>query len=117
MPRARLTPSRWPGPTTSRRWSAPRCTGTSTTTWAQLTGLLDLPLCTTLELVEPPLPGLPFRCADEVIGLALADSPEIREAQHTIAKARAAVAAGKLDYVPSIAAVGGYANQSAADYV
>jgi outer membrane protein TolC len=83
----------------------------------QLNGLLDLPLCTTLELVEPALPPSPFHCADEVIGLALAASPEIREAQHTIAKAHAAVVAGKLDYVPSIAAVGGYVNQSAADYI
>jgi outer membrane protein TolC len=83
----------------------------------QLNGLLELPLCTTLELVEPSLPTLAFHCAEEVIGLALAASPEIREAQHTIAKAQAAVAAGKLDYVPSIAAVGGYMNQSFADYI
>jgi outer membrane protein TolC len=83
----------------------------------QLNGLLELPLCTTLELAEPSLPTLAFHCADEVIGLALAASPEIHEAQHTIAKAQAAVAAGKLDYVPSIAAVGGYANQSFADYI
>ncbi len=79
----------------------------------QLNGLLDLPLCTTLELVEPPLPVLPYRCVDEVISLALATSPEIRKAQQTIAKAQAAVWAGKLDYVPSIAAFGGYLNQQA----
>ena len=83
----------------------------------QLNGLLDLPLCTTLELVEPVLPELPYHCADDVIGLALAASPEIREAQHTIAKVEAAVCAGKLDYVPSIAVVGGYMNQQAADYI
>jgi outer membrane protein TolC len=59
----------------------------------------------------------PFRCVDEVIGLALAASPEIRKAQQTIAKAQAAVAAGKLDYVPSIAAFGGYLNQTAASYI
>lgn len=53
----------------------------------QLNALLDLPLCTTLELVEPALPQPPFRCVDEVIGLALAASPEIRKAQQTIAKA------------------------------
>jgi outer membrane protein TolC len=83
----------------------------------QLNSLLDLPLCTPLELVEPPLPVPPFRCADEVIGLALAASPEIRKAQQTIAKADAAVVAGKLDYVPSIAAIGGYLNQTAMSYV
>jgi len=45
--------------------------------------------------------------------LALAASPEIRKAQQTIAKAQAAVFASKLDYVPSIAAFGGYLNQQA----
>ncbi|HEV3261154.1 MAG TPA: TolC family protein [Gemmataceae bacterium] len=83
----------------------------------QLNGLLGLPLGTTLELVEPPLPVLPFRGADDVIGLALAASPEIHEAQQTILKAQAAVAAGKLDYVPSIAMVGGYVNQTGASYM
>ncbi len=83
----------------------------------QMNGLLDLPLCTTLELVEPPLPAVPFRCADDGVGLALGNSPEIREAQETVAKAEAAVAAGKLEYVPSIALMGGYANQTAADYI
>ena len=83
----------------------------------QLNGLLDLPLCTTLELVEPALPVLPFHCADDVIGLALGDNPEIREAQQTILKAKAAVAAGKLDYMPSIAAMGGYVNQTGASYI
>jgi outer membrane protein len=83
----------------------------------QMNALLDLPPCTILELVEPPLPGLPYKCCEEVIGLALAASPEIREAQSTIAKAQAALCAGKLDYIPSIAVVGGYANQTAADYI
>jgi outer membrane protein TolC len=83
----------------------------------QLSGLLDLPLCTVFDLVEPPLPELPYRCADEVIALALEASPEIRQAQHTIAKAEAARAAGRLDYVPSIAIMGGYANQTAASYI
>jgi outer membrane protein TolC len=52
-----------------------------------------------------------------VISLALANSPEFRQAQQTIAKAQAAVAAGKLDYVPSIAVIGGYANQTLANYI
>jgi outer membrane protein TolC len=83
----------------------------------QLNGLLDLPLCTTLELVEPELPVVPYHCADDVIGLALSNSPEIREAHQTVLKAEAALAAGKLEYVPSIALVGGYANQTALSYV
>jgi outer membrane protein TolC len=83
----------------------------------QLAILLNLPACTQFDLVEPPLPLAPVRCADEAVGLALASSPEIREAEQTVAKARAAVSAAKLDYVPSIAVLGGYANQTAADYI
>jgi outer membrane protein TolC len=83
----------------------------------QLNGLLDLPLDTRLELVEPDLPVLPYQHAEEVIGLALANSPEILEAQATVCKAQAALCAGKLAYVPSIAVVGGYVNQTAQDYV
>jgi outer membrane protein TolC len=83
----------------------------------QLNALLDLPLCTTLELVTPEMPVLTYTCADEVMGLAVAASPEVREAQQTILKAEAALKAGKLEYVPSIALTGGYANQTAADYI
>jgi outer membrane protein TolC len=83
----------------------------------QLNGLLDLPLCTQLDLVEPPLPLVPFTCADEVVSLALASSPEIHEAQQTLGKADAALAAGKLEYVPSVAVVGGYVNQQVQSYV
>jgi outer membrane protein TolC len=78
----------------------------------QMNGLLDLPLCTVLELVEPALPLVPFQCADDVIGLALSNSPEIAEARHTIDKAQAALAAGKLDYMPSIGLTAGYVNQT-----
>jgi outer membrane protein TolC len=83
----------------------------------QLNALLCLPLCTPLDLVEPPLPVLPYHCADDVIGLALQASPEVHEAAENIHKAQAALAAGKLDYVPSIAAMGGYVNQTAQSYV
>ena len=69
----------------------------------QLAILLDVPTTTQFDLVEPPL--------------ALANSPDIREAEENIAKAQAAVRAAKLDYVPSIAIVGGYTNQTAADYI
>jgi outer membrane protein TolC len=83
----------------------------------QLAILLDLPTCTQFELVEPPFPVPPVKCGDEAVALALASSPEVREAEHTIAKAHAAVHAAKLDYVPSIALMGGYLNQTAANYI
>jgi outer membrane protein TolC len=83
----------------------------------QLAILLDVPTCTQFELIEPPMPVAPVRCADEAVGQALATSPEIHEAEQNIAKAQAAVRAAKLDYVPSIALVGGFINQTAADYI
>jgi outer membrane protein TolC len=83
----------------------------------QMNGLLDLPAGTVLELVEPPLPLLPYQSADEVVALALGASPEVHAAQLTILKADAAVTAGKLEYVPSIAVLGGYVNQQAASYI
>jgi outer membrane protein TolC len=83
----------------------------------QLANLLDLPPCTVLDLVEPAPPVLTFACCEDAINLAIAASPEVREAQATIDKARAAVAAGKLEYVPSIAVTGGYLNQTAQLYM
>jgi outer membrane protein TolC len=49
--------------------------------------------------------------------MALANNPDIREAEENVSKAEAATRAAKLDYVPSIALVGGYMNQTAADYI
>jgi outer membrane protein TolC len=83
----------------------------------QLNGLLNLPLCTVLELVEPALPVLPYHCADEVVGVVLASSPDIQEARETVRKAEAALAAGRLDFIPSIALMGGYVNQTVQSYV
>jgi outer membrane protein TolC len=84
---------------------------------AQLLNLLDLPACIKLELTPPDVPALPFACADEAIALAIATSPELREAHADLEKANAAVAAGRLEYVPSIALTGGYMNQTAQSYV
>jgi outer membrane protein TolC len=77
----------------------------------QLNALLDLPLCTQLEPVEPPLPTLSERCADELVPLALSSSPELREAEQNVLKAQAAVKAAKVDYLPNVNAVAGYAHQ------
>jgi outer membrane protein TolC len=83
----------------------------------QLAILLDMPTSTQFELTEPPVPPAPVQSAEEAVCLALANSPEIREAEQNIAKARAAVRAAKLDYVPSVAVIGGWTNQTAADYM
>jgi outer membrane protein TolC len=83
----------------------------------QLAILLDVPTCTQFDLVEPPPPVAPVHCADEVVSLALASSPDIREAEQTVNKARAAVAAAKIDYLPNVALVGGYANNNLVDVI
>src|SRR5262249_44828954 len=77
----------------------------------QLNALLDLPLCTQLEPVEPPLPTLTINCSDEIIGLALSSSPELREAEQNVFKAEAAVKAAKVDYLPSVNVLGTYNHQ------
>jgi outer membrane protein len=79
--------------------------------------LLDVPTCTVLELIEPPFPTPPVTCADDAIDRALAASPELREAAQNIAKAQAATHAAQLDFMPSIVAMGGFTNQTAASYI
>jgi outer membrane protein len=83
----------------------------------QLNILLDQPPLTALELIEPPLPGPPVASPDDAIRLALAASPDLREAAQNIAKAEAATCAARLDFVPSLAAMGGYTNQTGASYI
>jgi outer membrane protein TolC len=83
----------------------------------QMNLLLDLPLCTRLELVEPALPAVPVSCADEAVNLAIASSPDVREAELTVKKAQAGVCVAKVDYLPNVVITGGYANQTFADYI
>ncbi|HEX5272065.1 MAG TPA: TolC family protein [Gemmataceae bacterium] len=83
----------------------------------QMDLLLDLPTCTLLELVEPPVPVVTVRCADEAVQLALAASPDVREAELNVVRAQAGVKAAKVDYLPNVVIMGGYLNQTAADYI
>jgi outer membrane protein TolC len=83
----------------------------------QMNLLLDLPVCTRLDLVEPPLPVAPVTCADDAVGRAVANSPEVREAELTVKKAQAGVKVAKVDYLPNVVLMGGYANQTFADYI
>jgi outer membrane protein TolC len=82
-----------------------------------LVNLLDLPDCTTLELVDPVPCELPLRCAGDAVQFALANNPEIREAEAAIGKAEAALRVAKMDYLPDVNLIGGYANQTAASYI
>jgi outer membrane protein TolC len=82
-----------------------------------LDDLLDLPPCTVLELVDPVPPELSVRCEEDAARLALGHSPEVREAEQGIAKAEAALKVAKMAYIPDVNVIGGYANQTIANYV
>jgi outer membrane protein TolC len=83
----------------------------------QMDLLLDLPTCTRLELVEPPVPVVPVKCADEAVQLAVAASPDVREAELNVVRAQAGVCAAKVDWLPNVVVMGGYINQTGANYV
>ena len=76
----------------------------------QLNGLLGLPLCTGLELVDLPPLSPKITCADQAISLALANNPAILQADWTAAKAEAGVKVAKVDWLPDVALLGGYVN-------
>jgi outer membrane protein len=80
----------------------------------QLNDLLALPSGTVLELVDPVPPPPPVQSADQAAQLAVAASPEIREAEQTITKARAGLQVARMDYMPDVNVIGGYANNAVA---
>jgi outer membrane protein TolC len=81
----------------------------------QLTGslnqLIGWPEHTELELI-PPEPLVENISLEEVSNNSAAVNPDVVEAEQTLVKARAAVALSKLEYVPTVAAVSGYAFQN-----
>jgi hypothetical protein len=79
---------------------------------ASLNEMLGLPEGTTLELVapEPLVEDVSMTEAEEK---ATAANPEVIEAEQTAVKAHAGSTLTKLQYVPTVAITGGYANQTA----
>src|SRR5262249_27456753 len=75
--------------------------------------LLNLPPGTVLELVDPLPPAPVVHSAEEAAQAALASSPEVREAEQTIAKATAARQVARMDYQPDVNVLGGWANNAA----
>jgi outer membrane protein TolC len=77
-----------------------------------LNALIALPLDTELELTAPA-------SAVEVVSLpqatqqAIANNPEVIEAEQTVVKAKAAASLSKQDYIPQVAVMGGYIYQTA----
>jgi outer membrane protein TolC len=83
----------------------------------QLNDLLSFPPGTLLELADPVPPLPPVASADQAVQMAVACNPEIREAQQGVAKAEAAFKVAKMDYLPDVNIIGGYANQTDASYI
>src|SRR5262249_52380436 len=82
-----------------------------------LNDLLDLPRCTVLTVVDPVPAAPPVHCADEAVQLALVSNPKVMEAEQNVAKAEAALKIARMDYLPDVNVIGGYANQTFASYI
>ena len=79
---------------------------------SSLNEMMGLPEGTTLQLV-PPEPLVEDVSMREAAAKAAAANPEVVEAEQTAIKAHAGLALTKLTYVPTVAIIGGYANQNA----
>jgi outer membrane protein len=77
-----------------------------------LNALIGFPPDTELELVAPE-PVVETISLTQATQQAMATSPEVVEAEQTVVKARAATKLSKLDYIPDVAILGGYAYQTA----
>jgi outer membrane protein TolC len=82
---------------------------------ASLDEMLGLPEGTNLELV-PPEPLVENISLNEATEKATAN-PEVIEAEQTAIKAHAGLALTKLTYVPTVAVLGGYTNQTSLNLV
>lgn len=83
----------------------------------QLNQLTGLSPCTELAIDQPPLPQIPFGCADELVSAAVSSSPKIREARMEVEKAAGAVRLAHADYVPNVNTYGFYVNQEATNTI
>ena len=78
---------------------------------ASLLGMVGLPEGTKLVLV-PPEPFVEDVSFEEVAAKAEAANPEVVEAEQTAVKAHSGLKLSKMAYFPTVAIVGGYANQN-----
>jgi outer membrane protein len=78
---------------------------------ASLLGMVGLPEGTKLELVAPE-PLVEDLSLDEVAAKAAAANPEVVEAEQTAIKAHSGSKLSKMAYFPTVAIIGGYANQN-----
>ena len=83
---------------------------------ASLDEMLGLPEGTRLELI-PPGPLVENTSLKEVADKAMAANAEVVEAEQTAIKAHAAATISKMEYAPTVAAMGGYTNQTSINLV
>jgi len=83
---------------------------------ASLDETLGLPEGTRLELVAPD-PVVENISLKEVSDKAMAANAEVVEAEQTAIKAHAAATISKMEYAPTVAAIGGYTNQTSINLV
>lgn len=83
----------------------------------QLADLLGFAPGTVLEPIDPVPPLPPVRSPEEAASMALVCNPDVREAEQNIVKAEAAMKLAKMDYLPDVNVIGGYANQTSASYI
>jgi len=83
---------------------------------ASLDEMLGLPEGTRLELV-PPDPLVENISLTEVTDKAMAANAEVIEAEQTAIKAHAGLTLTKLTYIPTVAVLGGYTNETALNLV
>jgi hypothetical protein len=69
-----------------------------------------LPANTELELISPPS-SVETISLQEATAQALANNPEVVEAEQNVIKARAATKMSKMDYFPAVALIGNYSFQ------
>lgn len=74
--------------------------------------LIGLPAATELALTEPDRPVFNLASADEAVHAALDNSPQVKEARESVAKARAARRAAQADFIPDVTALVQYYHQS-----
>ena|ERR1700722_420113 len=78
---------------------------------ASLLGMVGLPEGTRLELV-PPEPFVEDLSFEEIAAKAEVANPEVVEAEQTAVKAHSGLKLSKMAYFPTVAIIGGYANQN-----
>jgi len=83
---------------------------------ASLDEMLGLPEGTSLELV-PPDPLVEDVSLTQLTEKSLASNTEVIEAEQTALKAHAAATISKMEYAPTVAALGGYTNQTSINVV